>query len=135
MLAKLLTIGIAGALGTLSRYGLSALVKSGVERWLPGTATGFPWPTLVVNLIGCFAFGLLFAASEGGGRISEDVRPWALIGFMGAFTTFSTFQFETVQLLRSGGGSATLAAAGYVALSFLVGFGAVIAGLRLGQPV
>jgi len=89
----LLWMAVAGAAGTIARFMVAGWVQQ-----LGGTR--FPWGTLAVNLIGCFLFGLIFALIEDRVTISERVRHIALIGFMGAFTTFSTFGFETVTFLR-----------------------------------
>lgn len=88
-------LALAGALGALARYG----VGSAVTRWGPA---GFPWGTLCVNLIGCFALGylseMLFETPEAAVR----VRLIAGTGFLGAFTTFSTFGVETVRAIEAG---------------------------------
>ena len=86
-------MALAGAAGTIARF-----FVAGWAQQLGGNR--FPWGTLAVNLVGCFLFGLIFALIEDRVAISEKVRHIALIGFMGAFTTFSTFAFETVQLIR-----------------------------------
>lgn len=91
MFAKLLTLAAAGALGTLARYGLGGVV----QRWL---GPAFPWGTFVINALGCFAFGVVWAAA-GQRLISGELRTVVLIGFMGAFTTFSTFAFESSRML------------------------------------
>lgn len=93
MISKIVLIAVLGAAGTLARYGLSGWVQR-------ATGGGFPWGTLAVNISGCFLFGLVWAVSEGWFSIKPEYRMIALVGFMGAFTTFSTFAFETVQLLR-----------------------------------
>jgi CrcB protein len=87
-------IMIAGALGALSRYALQALIdpRSG----------GLPWGTFVINVSGSFLLGLVFTLTTE--RIS--VEPWLrtalTVGFLGAYTTFSTLAFETVRLLDGG---------------------------------
>lgn len=91
----LLGIALAGAAGTLARYGLSGLM----HRFL---GAGFPWGTLSVNLIGCFLLGLLLELSRQSGWIPPDLRTIVGIGFMGAFTTFSTFGVETFRAFESG---------------------------------
>jgi CrcB protein len=93
MLQRVMLIGLAGALGTLARYGLGGLVQrlSGGE---------LPWGTLFVNVLGCFLFGLVWTLSSERLVISEEVRIIMLGGFMGAFTTFSTFIFDTGGFLR-----------------------------------
>jgi fluoride exporter len=90
---KLLWIGLAGALGTTARYLLGGMVQR-----LGGAA--FPWGTLVVNMLGSFLFGVIWSLAEGRLLISVETRIIILAGFMGAFTTFSTFMFETGALLR-----------------------------------
>ena len=92
---KLLCVALAGGLGTLSRFGLASLVQR-----LAGP--GFPWGTASVNIIGCFLFGLVWTAGTEKMAISVEARTIILTGFMGAFTTFSTFISETSQLTGSG---------------------------------
>lgn len=92
MWKQLCLLAVAGAIGTLSRYGLSGLAQSlGGER--------FPWGTLAVNALGCFLFGLVWMVAEDRLYLSET-RFIVLTGFMGAFTTFSTFAFETSRFLE-----------------------------------
>jgi len=93
MVAKLLWLSGAGALGTLARYGLAGLVQRLHE-------SGFPWGTLAVNTLGCFLFGIVWALAEERLVIGGETRLIALVGFMGAFTTFSTYAFETSAMLR-----------------------------------
>jgi CrcB protein len=91
----LLGIALAGAAGTLARYGLAGLV----HRFL---GAGFPWGTLSVNLIGCFLLGFLLELSRQSGWVPPDFRTIVGIGFLGAFTTFSTFGVETFRAFESG---------------------------------
>jgi CrcB protein len=93
MATKLLLLAVAGGLGTLSRYGCGVLV----QRMAPGP---FPWHTFAVNMIGCFLFGAFFAVAVEKWGWDGDSRIIVLTGFMGAFTTFSTFAFETAGLFR-----------------------------------
>src|SRR6202046_3104620 len=86
---------VFGALGTLARYGLQGLVQ---ER----AGTGFPAGTLVVNLLGCFLLGGIAEYGLTHLALPADWRIAITVGFLGAFTTFSTFSWETVQLLRDG---------------------------------
>ncbi|MCK5241408.1 CrcB family protein [bacterium] len=125
MLPKLLWLAMAGALGTLSRYGLSGLVQR-----LAGSA--FPWGTVVVNVIGCFVFGLLWTILEARMAITGEIRAIVFIGFMGAFTTFSTFIFETNALLQD---SEWLPALGNLAIQNLIGFAFLFMGLAIGRLV
>ena len=90
---KLLWIAIAGALGTLARYWLGGKV----QRLTGGS---FPWGTMAVNLSGCFVFGILWALAVERFNIGGELRIIVLLGFMGAFTTFSSFVFESMELLK-----------------------------------
>lgn len=125
MLIKLTWIALAGALGTLARYGLGGLM----HRLLPAA---FPWGTLAVNLLGSFAFGLVWALAVERSLLSGEVRLIVLVGFMGAFTTFSTFMFETGQLLRD---SQWLLAAGNMLVQNLAGILAVFLGWALARAL
>ncbi len=122
---KLLLIAVAGGLGALSRYGLNGLV----HRW---TDSIFPWGTAIVNIVGCFLFGLLWVAMEERFAVSPQTRVIVLTGFMGAFTTFSTYVFETQQLLED---SQYLVAFGNLGLQNIVGLAAIILGLTLGKLI
>lgn len=88
-------IAVAGSLGALARYGLEGVVV----RHAPGA---FPWGTFVVNVSGSFALGLVFTLLTD--RLSADpsFRSALTIGFLGAYTTFSTLSFETYRLLEDG---------------------------------
>jgi len=99
---ELAWIAGAGAVGTLSRFAIAALVQN-------FSGSKFPWGTLTVNVVGCFLFGLVFILAEEKSLIPAQVKVIVLTGFMGAFTTFSTFGFETTALIHSGDwGSAIL---------------------------
>lgn len=92
---KFLNLIIGGAIGTVSRY-----VLGGVVYRIFGT--GFPYGTLAVNLLGCFVIGFLAGMTEKKFMFGTDVRTFWMIGFCGAFTTFSTLIFETDNLIRDG---------------------------------
>ena len=119
-----LWIGLAGAAGTLARYGLGGWVQA-------GTKGVFPLGTLVVNLLGCLAFGTVVSVMERWAG-NTDLRSILLIGFMGAFTTFSTFMFETGELVRHGQWFWVL---GNLAAQNVLGLAAVFAGLVLGRMI
>jgi fluoride exporter len=91
---KFAYLAIGGLGGTFCRYFLS----TGVQRFVPST---FPFGTLTVNLVGCFAAGAF--ASYGAGRLNDEMlKALFLTGFCGAFTTFSAFTLETSTLLGQG---------------------------------
>jgi len=93
LLAKVVLIAIGGAAGTLARYWLGGLA----QRLTGGL---FPWGTFTVNMLGCFLFGLVWALAEERFLLSSETRVVVLVGFMGAFTTFSTFVFESGSFMR-----------------------------------
>ncbi len=92
---QLIAIAAGGALGALARYGMSNGVYALLGR-------DFPWGTLAVNLLGSFLMGLLFVLFLERLSLGPEWRGAVLIGFLGAFTTFSTFSIETLNLLESG---------------------------------
>ncbi len=113
-------VAVFGALGTLARYGTNLLAQR-----LPWE--NLPLATLTVNVVGSFLFGLLWPLAEQG-RLSPQMRLLLLTGFMGAFTTFSTFAFETGQMLRD---SQWVAAAANILANNLLGIGALLLGMAL----
>ena len=114
---RLLLLATAGAAGALARYGVGNAV---------GVRT-FPWATLGINVVGSFLLGVLLQAAPG--RLDDDVRVALGVGFLGAFTTFSTFSYETVAMVRDGRAAT---AALYVVASIVVGVGAAAVGYRIG---
>ena len=94
-LMKIFYLCLAGAAGTLARFGLAELVKRSFSSYMP-------WGTWTVNTLGCFLFGLIWVLAEERNAVSADFRCVAMVGIMGAFTTFSTYVFESVDLARSG---------------------------------
>lgn len=119
----LLYIALGGALGALARYGVSLAFLA----WL-GRASF--WGTFAANLGGCFAIGVAWGLAEAG-LLGPRAALFALTGFLGAFTTFSTFSLETLVLLRGGEVGAALA---YAVGSVVVGLVAVWLGMILTQP-
>jgi CrcB protein len=123
---KLLLIAVAGALGTLARYGMTGAVQNVLGK-------DFPWGTVSVNLLGCLLFGVVWGLTmESRLTVSPEVRIILLVGFMGGFTTFSSFGFEAAKLLED---SEWLLALGYMALQNLGGLVAMFVGLALGRLV
>lgn len=91
---KLIIVGSGGFLGSVTRYLLSGWVYDSV------TFAGFPYGTIVVNTVGCFLIGLLSGLAETRNVFGPEVRLFLFIGFLGGFTTFSTFGHETMALFR-----------------------------------
>ena len=125
MWTKLLLLAVAGAAGTLCRYGLTGLVQRSV-------GSEFPWGTFAVNAAGCLVVGMLWALFENRLSITPQARLVILVGFMGAFTTFSAFVLETGELLHD---SQWLWAAGNVLLQNVVGLVAFFGGVAAGRFV
>jgi len=90
---KVLLIAVSGGVGAAARYGLSGLVHRLFD-------VSYPLGTFVVNIVGCALFGFIWTLAEDRLLIGGDLRMIILVGFMGSFTTFSTFIFESNQLLR-----------------------------------
>jgi CrcB protein len=122
---RTLWIGAAGFAGAVSRYAVEGLIST--------RARGvFPWGTLSVNVSGCFALGFVFALLTERFLPHPTVRAALSIGFLGAYTTFSTFAFETMRLAE---GRAFVMAGINLASSVLAGVGAVYAGTWLGRAL
>lgn len=124
-MTKILLIALAGAFGTLCRYWLSGLAYDLLGR-------DFPWGTWAVNILGCFLFGLIWILAEERGLMSALARILILTGFMGAFTTFSTFVFESGGLIHDG---QWLRLALNVGGQNIVGFAALYLGTGLGRII
>ena len=110
-----LLIGVAGGLGVLSRYGISSALEPGAS----------PWTVVAINVAGSFALGLLAGAGAPG-----DVRAVAGVGFLGGFTTFSTFSLDVFADLEAGRMGRAFAVVG---VSVVVGVAAAAAGWALGR--
>jgi len=118
-------IGVAGFAGAVSRYA--------VEGWVSSRTRGaFPWATLVVNVSGCFVLGLVFTLLTERFLPHPTLRSALTIGFVGAYTTFSTFAFETMRLGEDG---AVLLAVINVGTSVGAGIAAVYLGTALGRAL
>ncbi|MBL7214358.1 MAG: fluoride efflux transporter CrcB [Phycisphaerae bacterium] len=118
-------IAAAGALGALSRWGISL---AGYRLF----GTGFAWGTLIANVLGCFLLGFLMHLCLVSDKISDTLRMAITVGFWGALTTFSTFSYETVNYIEDG--SWTLAMAN-IAANLLIGLAATLAGLALARTL
>lgn len=125
MFQKILYIALAGACGTLARYWLSGVISRNLS-------TGFPLGTLIINITGCLAFGLLWGIIENRLSVSGQLRTIIFVGFFGAFTTFSSLAFETAQLLDE---SQWLWASANIVLQNAVGLIGMIGGLAIGKYI
>lgn len=114
-------IAIGGAVGSVAR--------AAIGEWAMEMGGGaFPWWTLLVNVFGSLLLGLLLVVLPAGGE-TAGTRALLTLGFCGAFTTFSTFGYETVALAQAG---QTPLAAAYVGASLALGVGGVLMGMWLG---
>ncbi|HSG24582.1 MAG TPA: fluoride efflux transporter CrcB [Anaerolineales bacterium] len=93
---NLFILGLGGFLGAISRYLLSGYVQNLFKQ------DGFPYGTLVVNILGCFVLGMLTHAAAAKGMFDAQTRLFLMVGFVGAFTTFSTFSLESASLFQNG---------------------------------
>jgi CrcB protein len=120
-----LLIAVGGALGATARYGMGLLA---VRTW----GIGLPFGTWVVNLVGSFVIGLAVPLIVAKGGEAEGARLVFVVGFLGSFTTFSTFSLDTLTLLEGGRPGWALANA---AGSVLLGLGCVALGFWLGRSL
>jgi fluoride exporter len=108
-----LLVAAGGALGATARYLVADLVHRVASPF-------FPWGTFVVNVTGCFAFGLVAGLADARGTLGPSTRAFVLVGIFGGYTTFSSFTFETMELLRAGEAPLALAnGVGQVALGLV----------------
>jgi len=120
----LLLVGAGGFIGAILRYVVGLVL-------VPRMTTAFPVHTFLINVTGSLALGVIIGAAE-----TRDLAPWirpaVAVGVLGAYTTFSTFGWETVALLERG---ETAMASAYVLASVAVGLGAVVIGLAVGRAL
>ena len=116
---KFAVIAAGGAVGALARYAAGGFVQQAFKT------ASFPIGTLAVNLIGCLLIGFGFGLIESRQPFTPEMRAFIFIGFLGSFTTFSTFGLESFNLARDG---QWLLAAANIGLSVVVGLAAVLAG-------
>lgn len=120
---RLMLLAAAGGAGTVLRYALSTITNKAL-------GTSYPYGTTLVNLLGCFAMGVILAFFESRAHLSGEMKTIILVGFVGAFTTFSTYIFETQAFMKNADWH-------YAALNFLLqnllGIAVLIAGLKLGE--
>jgi CrcB protein len=115
---NMLAVALGAAVGANLRYLLSGWVAQRL-------GSGFPYGTLLINVVGCLTIGALLTLAATRLTLSEPVRLLIVTGLLGGFTTFSSFGYETYALI---GGGDWLGAALYVAGSLALGLGAVFLG-------
>jgi CrcB protein len=118
-----LAVLLGGALGAVARYGLDTLIEH-------RAFSVFPWSTFVINISGCFAAGVVIAALVDRHHLPAALRVGLVVGFLGAYTTFSTFAQETVDLAKT---HDFVLAVVNAAVSVTAGLVAVVAETALGR--
>ncbi len=121
----LIGIALGGALGALARFGVAHAMARAGPAWV-----AFPWPTLTVNLAGSLVLGALFLGGQEADWLRPSIQFGVGVGFLGAFTTMSTFSVETIQLWGRGRHGA---AAAYVVATTLGAPAAALAGWRMAR--
>ena len=114
-------VGIGSLVGGICRY----YSQQVITRYFPSP---MPYGTLSVNVIGCFLIGVIYGVSDRGNMLSPEWRLFLATGFCGGFTTFSTFSYESMNLMQDG---EFLTVAFYIVLSVVLGFAATYLGLLL----
>jgi CrcB protein len=123
-LTRILVIGIGGALGAVARHALNVLFA---KSFAP-----FPFATFFINVTGSLLIGFLLTLFSEKFDVHENLRLAIVVGFLGAYTTFSTFEFETFTLVRD---QHLATAFLYASMSFAVGLASVIAGVWLAKKI
>jgi fluoride exporter len=120
----LLSVGVGGVLGTLVRYG--------IVRAIPTSAGSIPWSIFLVNVVGSLALGFVLQLVLERWPTDRYLRPFVAVGFIGAFTTFSTVMVDADLLVRDGDAAT---AAVYVVLSVVVGLVASFSGIAVARRI
>lgn len=118
----LVVISLGGGLGALARYGIGL--------WWPAQPHQVPWATFTINVVGCFAIGILMVLITEVWVAHRLLRPFLGIGVLGGFTTFSTYSLEVRRLLESG---APVEALGYLGGTVVAALGAVVLGMVMAR--
>lgn len=124
-MVAVLLIGVGGFVGAIARY----VVDARVSAWTGGS---LPWGTFAINVSGSFLLGLVFAMIVERAALPAELRGPLMIGFLGAYTTFSTLALESWRLIEDG---AWLYASANLLGSMVIGVVAVVAGVALGRAV
>lgn len=121
----LIWIGLGGFFGSVSRF----YIQTVVNRHFPSE---FPWGTMVVNIIGCLIIGALYALAEKNRVFGPEMRLFLMVGFVGSFTTYSSFALEKFLLFQSG---MSVMSMGYLIASIIAGLAGVYSGYYLVQSL
>lgn len=121
----ILLVAFGGAIGSVARY----MTGLAMTRWL---GPSFPWGTMTVNIAGSFAIGFLTELVARKFSAPMEMRLLLVVGFLGGFTTFSSFSLDTLALAERG---AMLPAFAYVAASVVLSLAAAFGGLALGRSL
>ncbi len=125
MISTIVMVGVGGALGAVARFG----VNHGAVHIF---GHGFPWATMIVNIIGSFLMGIMIAKFSTMDHVSNEVKSLITTGFLGAFTTFSTFSLDFVTLWERG---EMIQAFGYMLISVIASISALMFALWLMRGV
>jgi CrcB protein len=123
--SRLLLIALGGSLGALARYGASFWVQERVSG-------AFPYGTFIVNISGCLVMGLVMTRLNEGGEVSVNWRFLVPVGFIGAYTTFSSFEFEMFRLAEQG---TPLIGLAYLVSSVILGYLALWLGVIIARAL
>jgi len=124
-LNKIAALSLGGILGVNARYWLSVWIL----RW---TNPEFPWPTFLINVSGCLAIGVVSAVLTHGQHPHPQIRLLVVVGFLGGYTTFSSYALETVGLIEQGRGALAML---YVFGSVALGLASAMLGVMLGRSL
>lgn len=124
-LIKILAVGVGGAVGAIARYLINVSPLSNIFQ-------KFPFPTFLINILGSFLIGFLLVLFTERVTVNDNLRLAIMVGLLGAFTTFSTFELEIFGLLRD---KYFVTAFTYLFLSILIGFTGVAGGIWLAKRI
>jgi CrcB protein len=125
MLWKVLAVAAGGALGAVARMGLGGFIDQRIPEH-------FPWDTMVVNVIGCTLYGIIWYEIDKHVRVPADLKPFLITGLLGAFTTFSTFAYNSAMLVEKGQYLFSLA---NIVAHDVLGVVAIFAGRAIGRAL